>query len=291
MELFLSILMVATPLLLAALGEAVVQKSGVVNVGLEGMMLTGAFAAMIGGLATAGHPGSIWLGLTYSALAGIAVAALFALFTVKLAANQVVVGVVINLLALGLTGTIYRAKFGATGSFVETARLPGLVSSLNGLTLFALILPPFVWLWMNRTRTGLEVRACGEKPLAAESAGVPVRRRRTFAILFGGAMAGLGGAYLSIGSTGTFAENMTAGRGFIALAIVTSGRWSAPGCLIAALLFAAAEAVQNRGQALGIRVAHQWLLALPYLATLIALAFGGTAAKAPESLGKPYRKS
>ncbi|MBC7529840.1 MAG: ABC transporter permease [Chthonomonadaceae bacterium] len=291
MDILISILMVATPLLLAALGEAIVQKSGIVNVGLEGMMLTGAFAATLGALSTPGHPGNAVLGLLYALLAGGAMAALFAFFVVKLEANQVVVGVVVNLLALGLTGTIYRAKFGQGGGFISTQILPHLLGKLNGLTLFAFFATPLIWFWVNRTRGGLELRSCGEQPLSAEASGISVLKTRTGAILFGGMMAGLAGAYLSIGSTGTFSENMSSGRGFIALAIVTSGRWSAVGCLIAALVFGGAEALQFQGQALGIHLPYQVFNALPYVVTLLVLAFGGKSAQAPASLGRPYHKS
>ena len=281
----------ATPLLLAATGETIAQKAGVVNVGLEGMMLTGAFAATMGALnhgATVGNP---YVGLVMGALAGGVLAALFALFAARLAANQVVVGVVVNLLALGLTGTIYRAKFGATGAFLRAATLPALFGSVNILTGFALIAAPLGWLWLNRTRRGLELRACGEQPIAAEAAGVGVLRTRTFAVLFDGAMAGLAGAFLSVGNTGTFTENMTAGRGFIALAIVTAGRWNPYGCLIAALVFGAMDELQAQGQALGLRLPYQLFLALPYIVTLLALSRGGRRTQAPESLGRPYRRA
>ena len=281
----------ATPLLLAAIGETIAQKAGVVNVGLEGIMLVGAFAATLGALNSGASAGNPYVGLVMGALAGMALAALFALFAVRLAANQVVVGVVVNLLVLGLTGTIYRAKFGATGAFLRAATLPTLFGSLNLLTLLALIAAPLSWLWLNRTRKGLELRACGEQPIAAESSGVGVSRTRTFAVLFDGAMAGLAGAFLSVGNTGTFTENMTAGRGFIALAIVTAGRWNPYGCLIAALVFGAVEELQAQGQALGLRLPYQLFLALPYIVTLLALMRGGRATQAPASLGRPYRRA
>jgi simple sugar transport system permease protein len=279
-------LTLATPLLLAALGESVTQKSGVVNVGLEGMMLVGAFAAV---LSTIGAT-SPWMGLVSAALAGVALAALFALFAVRLAANQVVVGVVINLLALGLTGTIYRARFGETGTFLSVPLLPKLFLGENLLVLFALLGVPLLWYWLNRTRTGLLLRACGEQPTAAEAAGTSVLRVRFLAVLFGGAMTGLAGASLSIGTAGTFIENMTAGRGFIALAIVTSGRWNAFGCLIAAVVFGFVEQLQFLGQAQGWKLPYQLFLALPYVVTLLILVGGGKQTQAPASLGRPYRR-
>ena len=280
----------ATPLLLAATGETIAQKAGVVNVGLEGMMLAGAFAATIGALNQGAIIGNPYWGLLVGALAGMALAGLFAVFAVRLAANQVVVGVVVNLLALGLTGTIYRAKFGATGAFLRAATLPAFFGSVNVLTLLAFLAAPLSWLWLYRTRRGLELRACGEQPIAAEASGVGVLRTRTLAVLFGGAMAGIAGAFLSVGNTGTFAENMTAGRGFIALAIVTSGRWNPYGCLIAALIFGAVSELQAQGQALGLHLPFQLFLALPYLVTLLALMRGGRQTQAPAALGRPYRR-
>ena len=288
----------ATPLLLAALGENVVQKSGVVNVGLEGMLLVGAFAATLGTLYphnpfTGAALHNPYLGVLMGACAGMALALLFAAFAVKLNANQVVVGVVINLLALGLTGTLYRKFFGTTGQFVSTASLPRLawLGNLTPLTLLALIAVAGVWWWLYRTRHGLELRACGEQPVAAEASGVRVTRVRWLTLLFGGAMAGIAGAFLSVGDNNTFIPNMSAGRGFIALAIVTAGRWNPTGCLIAALLFGFAESLQYQGQALGLHLPYQLFLALPYVGTLLILALGSRYSGAPASLGRPYRKN
>jgi simple sugar transport system permease protein len=277
----------ATPLLFAALGENVVQRAGVVNVGLEGMMLTGAFAATLGALATSNAN----LGVAVAALAGMAVALLFAIFVVKLAANQVVVGVVVNLLAVGLTGTVYRARFGATGSFVSTAAVPKLGIGVSWLTIAAVCAVPCIWWGLHKTRRGLELRSCGEYPPAAAAAGIDVNRYRTLAILFGGAMAGIAGAFLSVAENNTFIPEMTNGRGFIALAIVTSGRWSPVGCLIAALVFGFADELQFQGQALNLHVPHDLLLAAPYFVTLLLLSVGGRWSSAPAGLGKPYRRT
>jgi simple sugar transport system permease protein len=291
-------LSLATPLLLAALGETVVQRSGVVNVGLEGMILTGAFAAFVGTVVSVYLPGHIagatanpYVGLVAALLAGMLIALLFALFVVRLVANQVVVGVVVNLLALGLTGTLLRILPRTEGSFLNTQALPQIFFNLTVLTPLALLAAPAVWWWLFRTRRGLELRACGEQPVAAEAAGIPVMRRRMGAILFGGAMAGLAGAYLSIGDVPTFQEGMSAGRGFIALAIVTSGRWNPWGCLIAALVFGFTDRLQIQGQAIGLHVPHDLLLALPYFATLLILAFGSGWSVSPGALGRPYRRT
>ncbi|MCW3095118.1 MAG: nucleoside transporter rane protein [Chthonomonadaceae bacterium] len=294
----LGTLSLATPLLLAALGETVVQRSGVVNVGLEGMMLTGAFAAFVGTVLSVSLPGHIagttanpYVGLVAAILAGMLIALLFALFAVRLAANQVVVGVVVNLLALGLTGTLLRTLPRTESGFLNTQALPQIFFNQTILTPLALIAVPGVWWWLFRTRRGLELRACGEQPVAAEAAGIPVMRRRTAAILFGGAMAGLAGAFLSVGDVPTFQEGMSAGRGFIALAIVTSGRWNPWGCLAAALIFGFTDRLQIQGQAIGLHVPHDLLLALPYVATLLILAFGSGWSVSPAALGRPYRRT
>ncbi len=305
----------ATPLLIAALGENLVQKAGIVNVGLEGMMLTGAFAATLGTLYPRNPLNHLplnnpYIGVFCGAIGGLLLALLFALFVIRWSANQVVVGVVINLLALGLTGTIYRKLFGATGQFVSTAALPPLnagltptllhhlqawnldwIGSLTLLTPFALFAVPVLWLWLRRTRKGLELRACGEQPTAAASSGISVERSRFVALLVGGAMAGMAGAFLSIGDSNTFVPNMTAGRGFIALAIVTAGRWNPCGCLAAALLFGFAEALQYRGQAMGLHLPYQIFLAMPYIGTLLILAWGTKRSYAPAALGRPYRRA
>lgn len=279
-------LTMATPLLIAALGENVVQRAGVINVGLEGMMLSGAFAATLMTL-WSGNP---YLGVVAGTAVGVVSALVFAGVAIRLAANQVVVGIVINLLAQGVTGTLYQRLFGRRDVGISTASLPHVVGDQNVLFLFAIVAVAGTWYWLSRTRGGLELRACGEHPVAAEAAGVNVFNVRIGAALFGGAMAGAAGAFLSVGSSNTFVPEMTAGRGFIALAIVTSGRWSPVGCLAAALVFGFADALQYRGQSLGIHLPKDLLLALPYAATLAILAVGYSGRGGPASLGKPYRK-
>jgi simple sugar transport system permease protein len=275
----------ATPLLLAALGEVVVQRAGVVNVGMEGMMLCGAFGATLATVWT----GSPLVGVAAGAVVGIAVAILFAGVAVRLAADQIVCGIVINLLAMGVTGTAYQRMFGRREVGLSTASLPHIVGDQTVLFLLALILVPSVWYWVAHTRAGLELRACGEQPVAANAAGINVLNVRSLAALFGGAMAGIAGASLSVGSSNTFVPEMTAGRGYIALAIVTSGRWSPFGCLAAALVFGFADALQYRGQSLGIHISKDLMLALPYIATLVILAAGFAGQGGPASLGKEYR--
>lgn len=250
-------------------------------------MLCGAFSACVATLCT----GSPYLGVVVAVLVGMLMALLFALFVVRMAANQVVVGVVINLMALGLTGTLLRTLPNTDGRFLTTRALPHLFWNQNLLTPIALLAVVLVWWVIARTRFGLELRATGEKPEAAEAAGISVTRMRAQAILFGGAMAGAAGAFLSVGDVPTFQEGMSAGRGFIALAIVTSGRWSPWGCLAAALIFGLADELQIQGQALGLPVPHDLMLALPYVATLLILMSGSRWSQAPAALGRPYRRA
>ena len=291
----------AVPLLLAALGETVAEKAGVINVGMEGMMLAGALA----GFAASFAAHSPWVGAGAAALAGVTLAALFAALTVGLGADQVVVGTAVNILALGLTGVFFRAEpqlNGATAASFAPLSLPffhhsagaAVVAALfeqNALGWLAWVLVPLLWLLLFRTRWGLRLRATGERPSAADGAGVRVARVRIAATLVGGALAGLAGAYLSLGYTVGFGENMTAGRGFIALAVVILGRWNPFGVAAAALLFGLASALQFQFQASSTRFPYQFFLALPYLLTLLALLgrskLGGAA---PAALGESYRR-
>ena len=283
----LGTLTAAAPLLIAAIGENVVQKAGVVNVGLEGMMLAGALVAVAATQLT----GDPYFGVLAAAGIGAVIAVVFSLFAVRLSANQVVVGVVVNLMALGLTGTINRAIRTGQASPADAKPLPHLVFNQTVLTLVAILAVPIVWWWLSRTRSGLELRACGEHPVAAEASGVNVMHMRTSALIFGGIMAGIAGACLTVGNVPTFTEGMTAGRGFIALAIVTSGRWNPWGCLIAALVFGFAGELQIIGQTRFPNLPHDLLLALPYVVTLVIFLSGARWSQAPAALGRAYRSA
>jgi general nucleoside transport system permease protein len=285
----------AVPLLLAAQGELLAERGGIINVGLEGMMLLGAFAAM----AVTYFTGMPVLGVLAAWAAGLGLAALFAYVVIGNAANQVVTGIAVNLLALGLSGVAYRALFGVTGAAltvagVEAIPLPILSSlpivgpalltqSWLGYLAFALV--PVLAFFLYRTMAGLQLRMVGENPQAAAAQGVNVRLTRTLAVLGCGLLAATGGAYLAIAYAHTFVEGMSAGRGFIALAIVIFGRWSALGILAAALLFGFATALQFHVQALGWPIPYQFLLMLPYVLTLLVLAGYAGASRAPAALG------
>lgn len=286
---------VATPLLLAATGETLAERSGVINLGIEGTMLAGALAAAMG--ATASGP---WTGVILAAAVGMALAGIFAAIAVGAGANQIIAGTAVTLGAIGLTGAVYRAVYGSSGAGLSLPTLPAVpVPALSEvpilgpaffqqstLTYLALLAVPTVWWVLYRTRFGLALRAAGESAATARAAGVPVRRIRVVATVVGGAFAGVAGATLVLAQVGTFTERMTAGRGFVAIAIVVLGRWQPGWVLVAALLFGAATALQFLLQATGIGVPYQVFLMLPYLLTLLALAGAVGAARAPADLGR-----
>ncbi len=287
----LQTLAAATPLLLAALGEVFAERVGVLNIGLEGLLLAGALAAVLVSVVT----GSPWLGLGAAVLAGLAGAALFALFGIALRRDQVIVGTALNFLALGLTGTLYRAWLLSSGSGASAPTAPTLPrvlgeggTAINGLTLLALLLVPAAHWLLFRTRLGVVLRATGETPDAAAAAGTAVVRLRVLVVLVLGVLCGAGGAALGIGINNAFVEGMTGGRGFIALAVVVFGRWTPLGALGASLLFAAADVAQARLQAAGVfAVPYPVFLAIPYLLTLAALALRGARVRPPPPWANP----
>ena len=291
----------ATPVLLASLGEVFSERVGVINIGLEGLLLVGALAAVVAATAT----GSAFAGVMAALLVGVAFAALFALFGVTLSRNQVIVGTTLNFLALGLTGMLYRAWTAAGSSGGK--KLPGLLQiigsssvAINALTLFALLLVPVAHWLLFRTRFGVTLRATGEVPEAAASGGTSVSRLRVLVCLLTGGLCGLGGASLSLGISSAFTEGMTNGRGFIALAVVVFGRWNPFGALAASLLFAAADVAQARLQtvtsvqnwlaSLNLGDTYPFFLALPYVLTLVALAARGSKVRPPAALGQPFEQ-
>jgi general nucleoside transport system permease protein len=286
----------AVPLGLAALGELLVERAGLINIGLEGAILAGAFGALVG----ASTAGGVGAGFVVAALAGLLVAILFALCVIWIRADQIITGTALTLLSVGATGTLYRALYGSSGAALgiptsEPMGVPGLASlPLVGTALFAqppityllyLIAPTLAW-WLARTHAGLALRAIGERPEAAEAAGIAVDRMRVVAILCGGVLGGLAGGTLVLAQAGTFAEGMSAGRGFIAIAIVVLGRWTPHGVAAGALLFGAASALQYAFQAMGWNVPYQVFLVVPYLLTLAALAGAVGRARAPAALGR-----
>jgi simple sugar transport system permease protein len=294
-----STLVYATPLAYAALGGIFSERSGVVNIGLEGMMLMGAFFGIWG----AAWSGSWVVGLLVAMAAGGLTALVHAVFAVHLRADQIVTGTAINFLALGITGYLFIDIYGENGtpssiSMVPNVNIPGVenwsyigpaIGQLNLMTWLVFGLLVLTEVTLFRTAIGLRIRAVGEHPLAADTVGIPVFRLRYGAVVLSGMLAALGGAYLSIGFVGSFAQNMTAGRGFIALAAVIFGKWRPYGAFAACLLFGFASGVADRLQSVA-GVSVNLLSTLPYVLTLIALVGLVGRSRAPAADGQPYIK-
>lgn len=295
-------LVFALPLILGSLAGVLGERSGVVNVAIEGQFLMGAFfAALVGTMA-----GSVWAGLFSAALGGVLIAALLAVLAIRFLVDQVVVGIVLNLLALGVTGFLYErlmqpeaARYNEPPD-MPTWRVPGLADiPVIGPVLFnttvlvwiALILVVAIHFGLSRTRWGLRTRAVGEHPTAADTVGIRVRGLRYFNVLVGGVIAGFGGAYFTLIGAGSFTKNMTSGAGFIALAALIFGRWTPLGALAAALFFGFAQNLTFFLSSINSPVPSQFLGMLPYVATIIAVAGLVGRVRAPAADGVPYVKS
>ena len=285
-------LVAATPLVLAGMGGVMSERSGVVNIALEGIMLTSAFAGYAAAVAT--H--NLYIGVVVAIVAGMLIAALHAVLSIQFLVDQIVSGTVINILAIGITGSFYRtyiqnAELSGTG-VLPAVRLTFLPNApfVGVITIAALILIPIVHFLLFRTVFGLRTRACGEHPLAAETAGINVYVIRYANVILSGALAGLGGAYFTLQQIGNFLPNMTGGRGFIALAAMIFGKWTPIGTFLASLLFAGADAFSGRLQISGVNFPYQILGMLPYIITIIVVAGAVGRAVAPAADGKPYKK-
>ena len=281
-SLLFSAIRLTTPLLLAALGGLYSERSGVINIALEGLMLAGAFTA-----ATITHyTGNPWVGLAAAILAGALVALVHGVACIQFKADQVVSGTAINILFLGIPALLSGAFFESTGA---TPQLPkGQLIPMAPIVLaFALV--PVTWYVLYRTPFGLRLRAVGENPEAADTAGVDVSRVRYLAVMLSGALAAIVGAYLSIGQSSLFARNMSAGRGFIALAALIFGKWRPVQTMLACLLFGFAEALSIQMQGVA-AVPVQFIQIIPYVLTIVVLAGFIGHSRAPRALGVPYRE-
>ena len=297
---FSATMRLAVPLLLAALGAIYAERSGAINVGLEGMMLSAALSAAL----VASSTGNTAVGLLAGAFTGVVVAALLAIFTVLLPADPVVVGISLNLLAVGGTSFVFRIAVGQAGTTSTTpvigaTPIPGLESiPILGPLLFdqsyivyiALIGVVATWLVLRYTGWGLLIRASGEHPAAADSLGLGVNKTRFSALLVSGAFAGLAGAFLSLVSSNQFVENMTAGRGYIAMAILILGQRNPWGVLAASLIFGMGDAFQLRAQLDNTGIPFQFLLMIPYVLTIVTLAVFGRRLIDPAALGTHFRR-
>ncbi|MGV8985352.1 MAG: ABC transporter permease [Cypionkella sp.] len=266
----------ATPMLLAALGELVVERSGVLNLGIEGMMALGAAIGFLTTFSTGSHA----LGFMAAACGGAAIAMVFAALALGFVANQVVAGLAVGVLAQGLSSLLGKPYESQTVLALPKLSIPGLsqipiagpLFQQDGVVWLALALAVGIWFLMNRTRTGLVIRAVGENPHAARAVGFSVLRIRLAAIAFGGAMSGIAGAYASTVYTPLWADGMIAGRGWIALALVVFGTWQAGRVVFGAILFGALSLGGLTAQAIGVNVPSQLLACVPYAATILMLA-------------------
>jgi len=285
-QLIASTLRLSTPLIFASLGGLCSERSGVINIALEGLMLLGAFGAAVGTLAT--H--SPWLGAACGMAAGIALAAIYGLFVIRLRANQIVAGAAINMLAFGLTPFLCKILYDVTGS---TPAIPISERFQTAPLYLCWLLVALCFLWLNHTRSGLWTSFAGEHPEALDAAGVRVDAVRWVAVLASGALAGLGGATLSIFLSSSFSRSMTAGRGFMALAALIFGKWKPIPTALACLLFGLADAAQIRLQGVsfnGIQIPVQFIQILPYLVTILVLAGFVGRSRAPKNLGIPFQR-
>jgi simple sugar transport system permease protein len=284
--LLLSAIRLATPLLLAALGGMFSERAGVINIALEGLMLAGAFTAA----SVTWYAGSPWVGLVAAVLAGVAIAGVHAVACIRYRADQVVSGTAINILMLGVPALLSGAFFLSSGS---TPQVPKEQLIPYTPIFIAFLLVPLTYYVLYYTPFGLRLRAVGENPEAADAAGVSVKVMRYSAVLLSGALAGIGGAYLSIGQSSLFTRNMSAGRGFIALAALIFGKWRPVQTMLACLLFGFTEAIAIQLQGVrfgGEEIPTQFVQIIPYVLTIVVLAgFIGTS-RAPRALGIPYQK-
>jgi general nucleoside transport system permease protein len=306
-SLIFSTIRLATPLVLAALGGLYSERSGVINIALEGLMLAGAFTAA----AVTFYAHSSWVGLLAAMFAGAMVAYIIALACIRFRADQVVTGTGINIMFLGLPAVLSGALFLSSGSTPQIPKenllptlshlLPGflpqwrIITEVSIVSIFALIVVLVTRYVLYRTPFGLRLRAVGENPEAADAAGVSVNRLRYFGVIISGALAGIGGAYLSIGQSSLFTRNMTAGRGFIALAALIFGKWRPVQTMLACLLFGFADAltIQMQGVAKlpsGEDIPVQFIQMIPYVVTIVVLAGFIGQSRAPRALGVPYQK-
>ncbi len=290
-------LRVATPLIFGTIGELFSERAGILNLGIEGIMLLGAFS----GFATTYLTGSLWLGILVACIMGILAGLLMALMTVILGVNQHVSGLGITLLCTGLSYYAFRVIFGTPPNppqiqpFLQTDIL-GTVGVLSPifrqypLTYYAILLIPIVWWVLYRTSFGLKIRAVGENPEAADAAGINVYGVRTVALMIAGGFMGIGGAFLTLSTLGFFTFDIIAGRGWVCIALVIFANWNPIRVLWGSLLFGGVSALQIRLQLTGVNVPYEAFLALPYIVTIIALTIANRNAAYPAALLKPYKR-
>jgi ABC-type uncharacterized transport system permease subunit len=292
-----SAIRLATPYLFAAVGEAFAQSSGVVNLGVDGIMLVGAFAAFYVTLQT----GNLWLAVLAAALVGLLMGLLMSLISVTLKAEQGISGIGLYMFGLGLSSLLFKLLVGTVQTIdgFKTIKLPflsdipilGEIFFQHSLPVYAaFLLVPVAWWFLEKTTWGLKIKAVGQNPAAADSLGVSVDKVRYFSVCLGSVLAGLAGASLSTALVNLFQENLTAGLGFIAVALVYFGGWKPGGILVGALLFSTVNAFQLWMQVLGVKISSDVAVMLPYLLTIAALVFATNRVRQPAALNKPFER-
>ncbi len=298
---FAATIRIATPLLFAALGELITERAGILNLGVEGTMLMAAFAAFVGAYAT----GSAVAGVLVAMLAGAMMSFLMVFMAATLKVEQVVTGLALNLLAAGMSLYLYKAFFAGDGTtfptvdVMQTVPIP-LLSDIPWigpifftqkiLTYLAFLMVPAVWFFLYRTKYGLEIRCLGENPKVIDTKGMSVTLRQYGAVIMGGMLIGLGGAFVTIGSVARFVPEITNGRGWLALVIVIAANWRPMGILVATLVFAFLDAFQLQSQGIGVDLPYQIFLALPYVMAIVLMIFKSRLGKSeePARLAVPY---
>ena len=301
-SIFAATIRIATPLILAALGELITERAGILNLGVEGTMLMGAFMAFVGTY----FSGSIVIGIIFAMIGGALMSFITVFMAATLKVEQVVTGLAVNLLAAGMTIYIYKLFFsGSAGGFPTIDPMPTLALPLlskipyigpifftqKAITYIAFFMIPAVWFFLYRTKWGLEIRCLGENPKVIDTKGMSVTVRQYCAVIMGGVLIGLGGAFLTIGLVGRFVPEITAGRGWLALVIVIAGNWRPSGILLAALAFAFLEALQLQIQGIGVtHLPYQIFLGLPYVIAIVLMVLksGKGRSEEPARLGVPY---
>ncbi|MFW5873552.1 MAG: ABC transporter permease [Bacillota bacterium] len=295
---FNAALRLSIPMALGAMAGAFSERSGIINIGLEGMLLIGAFAGVLGSFIT----GSAWLGVIFAAISGILTALIFAVFIIEFKANHVVAGVGLNILVLGFTTWMMQIIWGTKGASPSVNSVPPIkIYILEDIPIIGRLLgiqSPYVylmlvliiagWVLMFKTPLGLRIRFTGEHPEAADSQGINVKRIKYFSLLLSGFLCGIGGSYLSLAHLSQFSRNMTAGRGYMALAANIFGQWNPLGGLAASLLFGFTDALQMRLQGLEIGLANDLIQMLPYILTIAVLAGAVIKSRPPAALGNHY---
>ncbi|HNS06878.1 MAG TPA: ABC transporter permease [Anaerolineaceae bacterium] len=296
-DLIAATLRIATPLIFATLGELFCERAGILNLGVEGTMFFGAFS----GFTAASLTGSLWMGILCAFIGGMISGLIMSLFSVRLGVNQHVSGLGVTLLMTALSLFGFRVIFGENRilpsiqpfqqlSIFSGSRVLGPIFSQYTLTYIALALIPIVWWVVFRTNFGLNLRSVGDNPEATDAAGINVYRLRTIALVIGGALMSVGGAYLSVAQLGSFTFGIVAGRGWVCIALIIFANWHPVRVLWGALLFGGVQALQSRLQLTGLKLPYELFLALPYIVTIIALTIAGRNASYPAALLKPYKR-